>query len=152
MHPRGDIGYSLKPPYRDGTTLVISDPLDFIGRLAVLVPPPRLRLARPRGIFAANSPYRARITPARRGRRTPENPAKSMLGLERPRTGQPWKSRNIGKFLRETSENPTPIRAFYLLPATSGVGRLAMRCWEGLGTLPTEIAPAGFVQVLAIGS
>jgi len=65
--PRGDIGYSLKTPYRDGTTHVIFEPLDFIARLAALVPPPRLNLTRFHGVFAPNSPYRARITPARRG-------------------------------------------------------------------------------------
>ena len=64
--PRGDIGYSLKTPYRDGTTHVIFEPLDFIARLAALVPPPRLSLTRFHGVFAPNSPYRARITPARR--------------------------------------------------------------------------------------
>ncbi len=65
---RGDIGYSLKTPYRDGTTHVIFEPLDFIARLAALVPPPRLNLTRFHGVFAPNSQYRARITPARRGR------------------------------------------------------------------------------------
>ena len=65
---RGDIGYSLKTPYRDGTTHVIFEPLDFIARLAALVPPPRLNLTRFHGVFAPNSPYRARITPAGRGR------------------------------------------------------------------------------------
>ncbi|MBS3824898.1 MAG: transposase, partial [Wenzhouxiangellaceae bacterium] len=54
--------------YRDGTTQVIFEPLDFIARLAALVPPPRLNLTRFHGVFAPNSPYRARITPARRGR------------------------------------------------------------------------------------
>ncbi|NDY96260.1 transposase, partial [Wenzhouxiangella limi] len=53
---------------RDGTTHVIFEPLDFIARLAALVPPPRLNLTRFHGVFAPNSPYRARITPARRGR------------------------------------------------------------------------------------
>jgi len=77
LTPRGDIGYSLKTPYRDGTTHVIFEPLDFIARLAclcaarrqaALVPPPRLNLTRFHGVFAPNSPYRARITPVRRGR------------------------------------------------------------------------------------
>ena len=63
---RGEIGYTLKTPYRDGTTHF--EPLDFIARLAALVPPPRLNLTRFHGVFAPNSPYRARITPARRGR------------------------------------------------------------------------------------
>ena len=65
---RGDIGYTLKTPYRDGTTHVLFEPLDFIARLAALVPPPRLNLTRFHGVFAPNSQYRARITPARRGR------------------------------------------------------------------------------------
>jgi hypothetical protein len=65
---RGDIGYTLKTPYRDGTTHVIFQPMDFIARLAALVPPPRLNLTRFHGVFAPNSPWRARITPARRGR------------------------------------------------------------------------------------
>jgi hypothetical protein len=42
--------------------------LDFITRLSVLVPPPRLNLTRFHGVFASNSPHRAWITPARRGR------------------------------------------------------------------------------------
>ena len=65
---RGEIGYTLKTPYRDGTTHVIFEPLDFIARLAALVPPPRQNLTRFHGVFAPNSPHRARITPARRGR------------------------------------------------------------------------------------
>ena len=32
-------GFSL--PYRDGTTHIVLEPLDFIARLAALVPPPR---------------------------------------------------------------------------------------------------------------
>ena len=67
--PAGDIRYSLKTPYRDGTTHVIFEPLDFIARLAALVPRPRVNLTRFHGIFAPNSRWRARITPARRGKR-----------------------------------------------------------------------------------
>ncbi len=65
---RGDIRYSLKTPYRDGTTHVIFEPLDFIARLAALVPRPRVNLTRFHGVFAPNSRWRARITPARRGK------------------------------------------------------------------------------------
>ena len=48
---------------------VILEPLDFIARLAALVPRPRVNLTRFHGIFAPNSRWRARITPARRGKR-----------------------------------------------------------------------------------
>jgi hypothetical protein len=34
-------GYTLKTPYRDGTTHIVLDPLDLIARLAALVPPPK---------------------------------------------------------------------------------------------------------------
>jgi hypothetical protein len=45
------VRYQLKTPYRDGTTgdwrsHVIFEPLDFIARLAALVPKPRVNLTR----------------------------------------------------------------------------------------------------------
>ena len=36
-------------PYRDGTTAVVFEPLDFIARLAALVPTPRVNLTRYHG-------------------------------------------------------------------------------------------------------
>ena len=64
----GNIRYRLKTPYRDGTTHVIFEPLDFLAKLAALVPRPRVNLTRFHGIFAPNSKYRAQITPAGRGK------------------------------------------------------------------------------------
>jgi len=57
------------PAYRDGTTHVVFQPLDFLARSAALVPRPRVNLTRFHGVFAPNSRYRAHITPAGRGRR-----------------------------------------------------------------------------------
>jgi hypothetical protein len=64
----GKVRYELKTPYRDGTTHVIFEPLDFIARLAALVPKPRVNLTRFHGVFAPNSAHRSQVTPARRGR------------------------------------------------------------------------------------
>ena len=64
----GKVRYELKTPYRDGTTHVIFEPLDFIARLAALVPKPRVNLTRFHGVFAPNSTHRSQVTPARRGR------------------------------------------------------------------------------------
>ena len=47
---------------------MIFEPLDFIARLAALVPKPRVNLTRYHGVFAPNSPYRVTITPAKRGK------------------------------------------------------------------------------------
>lgn len=65
----GNIRYELKTPYRDGTTHVIIEPLDFSARLVALVPPPRVNITRYHGVFAPNSQYRALVTPGKRGRR-----------------------------------------------------------------------------------
>ena len=64
----GQVRYSLKNPWRDGTTYVIFEPLDFIARLAALIPKPRVNLTRFHGVFAPNSQHRATITPAGRGK------------------------------------------------------------------------------------
>jgi len=65
----GRVRYELKTPWRNGTTHVIFEPLDFISRLVALVPRPRVNLTRFHGVFAPNSKYRSRVTPARRGKR-----------------------------------------------------------------------------------
>ncbi len=52
----GQVRYTLKTPYRDGTTHVIFEPEDFIARLAALVPKPRAHLTRYHGVFAPASP------------------------------------------------------------------------------------------------
>ena len=48
----GQIRYELKTPWRNGTTHVIFEPLDFISRLVALVPKPRVNLTRFHGVFA----------------------------------------------------------------------------------------------------
>ncbi len=64
----GLVRYQLKTPYRDGTTHVFFEPLDFLARLAALVPKPRVNLTRFHGVFAPNSKWRAQVTPAKRGK------------------------------------------------------------------------------------
>ncbi len=61
------VRYRLKTTYRDGTTHIALEPLDFIARLAALVPPPRVHLTRYHGVFAAHAALRAAITPGGRG-------------------------------------------------------------------------------------
>ena len=54
--------------YRDGTTQVAFDPVDFIARLAALVPKPRVNLTRYHGVLAPNHRWRGLVTPAKRGK------------------------------------------------------------------------------------
>jgi len=66
--PAGNVRYQLKTAYRDGTTHVVFEPMDFLARLAALVPKPRINLTRFHGVFAANSRFRSEVTPGRRGK------------------------------------------------------------------------------------
>jgi len=53
MTRNGRVRYELKTPWRNGTTHVIFEPLDFISRLVSLVPKPRVNLTRFHGVFAS---------------------------------------------------------------------------------------------------
>ena len=59
------VRYELKTQYRDGTPHVKFEPLDFVARMAALVPNPRVNLTRFHGVFAPNSPYRRLVIPKR---------------------------------------------------------------------------------------
>jgi hypothetical protein len=69
LSPRGRVRYQLKTQWKNGTTHVKFEPIEFIAKLAALVPPPRARLTRFHGVFAPNAALRARLTPSGRGRR-----------------------------------------------------------------------------------
>jgi hypothetical protein len=64
----GNVRYQLKMPYNNGTTHVVFEPLDFLVRLAALVPRPRVKLTRYDGVFAPNSAHWALVTRAGRGK------------------------------------------------------------------------------------
>ena len=93
LTPNGNVRYELKAPYRDGTTHVIFDPLDFIAELAALVPPPRANLTRFRGVCAPNSRYRARVAPGSQARHAEEErPGEVPTSAER-RAAMSWAQR-----------------------------------------------------------
>jgi len=62
----------------------VLEPLDFIARLAVLVPRPRLNLTRFHGVFAPNCKHRTRIVPHRlRGKVDNDKPTAPMSWMQR---------------------------------------------------------------------
>jgi len=54
----------LKTPWHDGTTHLVMSPLEFMQRLAALVPRPRLHLIRFHGVLAPNAKLRAMVVPS----------------------------------------------------------------------------------------
>ena len=59
----GNVVLQLKSAWRDGTTHIRMSPLEFMQRLAALVPRPRLHLIRFHGVLAPNAGLRAAIVP-----------------------------------------------------------------------------------------
>jgi hypothetical protein len=57
----GQVVYQLKTPYRDGTSQFVFEPIEFLARLAALVPRPRGNLVRYHGILAPNAKHRRTV-------------------------------------------------------------------------------------------
>ena len=63
VNSNGDVTLKLKSPYRDGTTHLVMTGLEFMQKLAALVPRPRLNLIRYHGVLAPNAKWRSQIVP-----------------------------------------------------------------------------------------
>jgi hypothetical protein len=61
----GNVVVALKTPYDDGTSHVVLTPMEFMGRLAALVPKPRVNLTRFHGVFSSNSKLREFVVPTK---------------------------------------------------------------------------------------
>ena len=59
----GDVVLQLKSAFKYGTNHIVMAPLEFMQRLATLVPRPRLHLIRFHGVLAPNAKLRSEIIP-----------------------------------------------------------------------------------------
>lgn len=82
-----------RTPYRDGTTHVIIEPLDFIAKLVALVPPPCANSTRFRGVFAPNSRYRARLVLGRGNKRAEQDTSEDTPTLAERCASMTWVQR-----------------------------------------------------------
>ncbi|MGH8654631.1 MAG: transposase [Gammaproteobacteria bacterium] len=64
LNRAGEVVVELKSPYHDGTTHIVMSPLEFLQRLAALVPRPRLHLIRFHGVLAPHAKLRPAIIPS----------------------------------------------------------------------------------------
>jgi len=60
-NPQGDLVYSLKTPWKDGTQAIILTQMELIEKLVALIPPPYSHLTRYFGILASGSVLRSEI-------------------------------------------------------------------------------------------
>jgi hypothetical protein len=63
MRSSGDIVLRLKTPYSDRTTHLLFSGLEFVEKLAALIPPPRIHLTRFFGCLAPHAKIRSQIVP-----------------------------------------------------------------------------------------
>ena len=61
--PDGRVSYRLRRRWNDGTHTLVFTPLEFIEKLAALVPPPRAHLVSYHGVFGPNAAWRSEIVP-----------------------------------------------------------------------------------------
>lgn len=104
--PDGNVLYRFRRPRMDGSSHLVLAPVEFLEKLAALVPPPRAHLVRYHGVLAPNSRFRKSVTPRGGGeegcpggcegegceneggdekRMGTDGPARSEGGRERPR-------------------------------------------------------------------
>ena len=71
----------LKKPYGDGTSHLMFSPLEFLEKLAALVPPPRAHLTRFHGVLAPHSKIRSKVVPKQEAKEgEPKVPKKARMG------------------------------------------------------------------------
>ena len=73
LNANGQVVYKLKNAYDNGTTHIVLEPLDFLARLASLVPRPRVNLIRFFGVFAPNFKYRKLVVPKPKNKESPDD-------------------------------------------------------------------------------
>lgn len=57
----GDLTYTLKTPWSDGTEAIVLSPAELVEKLVALIPPPYVHLSRYFGILASHNKWRRRI-------------------------------------------------------------------------------------------
>ena len=63
INRQGNAVLKLKTPWRNGTTHIVMTPMEFMQKLAALVPRPRLHLIRFHGVLAPNAKLRSQVVP-----------------------------------------------------------------------------------------
>ena len=93
----GRVAYRMKTPRR-GSTHRVMTPMEFMARIAILVPPPYFPLTRYHGVFAARSAWRPLVTP--------KPPPGAVLRCDKTKSCKPCKE---GKEHRPRDDAPSPL-------------------------------------------
>ncbi len=137
----GDLAFALKTPWDDGTSHLVFTPLEFIGRLAALTPPPRMHLIRYHGVLAPHATDRALIVPgASQPLADPEPPA--TPATPPPRSRLAWAALLARVFLADAEKCPhCGARMQWVAALTDPASIRIYLTGVGLPAEPPAIAP-----------
>jgi Putative transposase len=112
----GQVVLQLKSAFKDGTTHIVMSPLEFMQRLAALVPRPRLHLIRFHGVLAPNAklrrdrPQSARASNRARMRSRAGRAGAPELG-QAAQTGLRHRHRTLPELRRQLEDHRRPFDA-----------------------------------------
>lgn len=94
----GQVRLALRQPWGDGTMHVVFDPVEFLGRLAVVVPRPRVNLILYNGVLGVRATWRREVVPGPTSSQDPPaddpvadaSPGGSPDTAQRRARGQRW--------------------------------------------------------------
>jgi hypothetical protein len=101
----GNLAFALKTPWEDGTTHLVFTPLEFLGRLAALTPPPRMQLIRYHGVLAPHAADRPLIVPGA-SQTLPDPDQPSTHATPPPRSRLLWATLLARVFLADPEKCP----------------------------------------------
>ncbi len=83
--PDGRVGLTLARPWADGTQALVFTPVEFLEKLAVLIPKPRVNLVVYHGLLAARARHRAAVLGALPAPRAPAPPIAAPIAARTSR-------------------------------------------------------------------
>lgn len=138
----GQVVYRFKRAWRSGAHAVVLAPLDFIARLAAMIPPPHFNLTRYHGVFAARAKDRCQVVPGP----VPVEPEPVQLQLvlepellpekveARPASRHPWAWLLRRVFSADVMTCPScrgAMRLVKIANTPNDEGRYCPQLWQG---------------------
>jgi hypothetical protein len=150
----GQVRLALRHSWADGTTHVVFDPVEFLGRLAVLVPRPRVNLILYYGVLGARAAWRPEVVPrppSGQDRAAPD-PMNGASATATPDTaqsrarGQCWAAlmkRTFGFDVLDCPRCGARLRLIALIEQATAIGRILrhLGLWTDLPVARPARAP-----------
>jgi hypothetical protein len=151
LTPSGDVILKLKTKYSDGTSHLLFSGLEFVEKLAALVPPPRIHLTRFHGVLAPHSKLRKHVVPKKE-----EDPTQDPVSItaEKPKRSKrkSWAELLARVFNIDMKSCPLCNGEFKIVAAIIETGAIKkILTHMGLPYEPPDIAPARFPSQMSFG-